>query len=209
VELRVERGEERFTLEIVGSNLTADPAVQGLALNLRDISERKGLEETAARAGVSRSADQARQPEPLPRSRPARAGARAPRPADHVAVMFLDSRRLQERQRHARPRRGDRLLQAVAERLVSTMRTTDTVARLAGDEFAVLLEGVDGLRTSSGPPRKLVEALGMPFVDRRERHRGRHQRGRGALDARERAEDLLSNADIAMYNAKAAGQGSL
>ena len=46
VELRRRaRRRDRFTLEIVGSNLTADPAVRGLALNLRDISERKALEE--------------------------------------------------------------------------------------------------------------------------------------------------------------------
>src|SRR5262249_58882251 len=41
----IDRGRERFVLEIVGSNLTNDPAVQGLALNLRDITERKALEE--------------------------------------------------------------------------------------------------------------------------------------------------------------------
>ena len=45
VELRIERGTDRYVLEIVGSNLTDDPAVQGLALNFRDISERKALEE--------------------------------------------------------------------------------------------------------------------------------------------------------------------
>ncbi|MGH8252943.1 MAG: PAS domain-containing protein, partial [Steroidobacteraceae bacterium] len=41
VEMRIERGRERYVLEIVGSNLSNDPAVQGLALNLRDITERK------------------------------------------------------------------------------------------------------------------------------------------------------------------------
>ena len=45
VELDIERGTTRHVLESVGSNLTADPAVQGLALNFRDISERKALEE--------------------------------------------------------------------------------------------------------------------------------------------------------------------
>src|SRR5438874_13065421 len=45
IELRIQRKDERCVIESVGSNLTTDPAVQGLALNFRDISERKALEE--------------------------------------------------------------------------------------------------------------------------------------------------------------------
>ncbi|MBV9697540.1 MAG: PAS domain S-box protein, partial [Gammaproteobacteria bacterium] len=45
LELRIDREGKRFVLETVGSNLSADPAVRGLALNFRDISERKALEE--------------------------------------------------------------------------------------------------------------------------------------------------------------------
>ena len=205
VELLVERGEERFTLEIVGSNLTADPAVQGLALNLRDISERKGLEEQlrelAFHDPLTRLANRN-----LFRDRVQHALALARRARRDVAVMFLDLDDFKNVNDTLGHDAGDRLLQAVAERLVSTMRTTDTVARLAGDEFAVLLEGVDGLPDVERPAAKLVEALGMPFVIGESDIEVGISVGVALSTPESAAEDLLSNADIAMYNAKAAGK---
>ena len=205
VELLVERGEERLTLEIVGSNLTADPAVQGLALNLRDISERKGLEEQlrelAFHDPLTRLANRN-----LFRDRVQHALALARRARRDVAVMFLDLDDFKNVNDTLGHDAGDRLLQAVAERLVSTMRTTDTVARLAGDEFAVLLEGVDGLPDVERPAAKLVEALGMPFVVGETDIEVGISVGVALSTPESAAEDLLSNADIAMYNAKAAGK---
>jgi diguanylate cyclase (GGDEF)-like protein/PAS domain S-box-containing protein len=205
VELRVERGEERFTLEIVGSNLTRDPAVQGLALNLRDISERKGLEEQlrelAFHDPLTRLANRN-----LFRDRVQHALALARRARRDVAVMFLDLDDFKNVNDTLGHDAGDRLLQAVAERLVGTMRTTDTVARLAGDEFAVLLEGVDGLPDVERPAAKLVEALGMPFTLGETDIEVGISVGVAISTPDSAAEDLLSNADIAMYNAKAAGK---
>jgi diguanylate cyclase (GGDEF)-like protein/PAS domain S-box-containing protein len=205
VELRVERGAGRFTLEIVGSNLTADPAVHGLALNLRDISERKGLEEQlrelAFHDPLTKLANRN-----LFRDRVQHAIAIARRARRHVAVMFLDLDDFKNVNDTLGHDAGDRLLQEVAERLINTMRTTDTVARLAGDEFAVLLEGVDGLADVEPPAAKLVEALGMPFVIGETDVEVGISVGIAISTAESAAEDLLSNADIAMYNAKAAGK---
>jgi len=205
VELRVERETERFTLEVVGSNLTADPAVRGLALNLRDISERKALEEQlrdlAFHDPLTRLANRN-----LFRDRVEHALALARRARRQVAVMFLDLDDFKNINDTLGHDAGDRLLQAVAKRLVSTMRTTDTVARLAGDEFAVLLEGIDALEDVERPAAKLVEALGAPYT----LGSGEVQVGTTvgvALSTGESvADELLSNADIAMYNAKAAGK---
>ncbi len=205
VELRVERGEERFTLEIVGSNLTADPAVQGLALNLRDISERKGLEEKlrelAFHDPLTKLANRN-----LFRDRVQHALAIARRAGHHVAVMFLDLDDFKNVNDTLGHDAGDRLLQAVAERLVTSTRTTDTVARLAGDEFAVLLEGVDGLSDVERPAAALVEALGMPFSIGESGIQVGISVGVAMSTEESTAEDLLSNADIAMYHAKAAGK---
>jgi PAS domain S-box-containing protein len=60
VELAIERGTARYVLESVGSNLTEDPAVRGLALNFRDISERKALEEQLRQMAAPRGGHWAR-----------------------------------------------------------------------------------------------------------------------------------------------------
>ena len=163
VELHVERGAERITLEIVGRNLSDDPAVRGLALNLRDISERKSLEEQlrelAFHDPLTRLANRN-----LFRDRVQHSLALARRTKRHVAVMFLDLDDFKNVNDTLGHDAGDRLLQAVAERLVDTMRTTDTVARLAGDEFAVLLEGIDSVADIERPAAALVDALGESFA---------------------------------------------
>ena len=163
IELRLDRATRRYTLEIVGSNLTEDPAVRGLALNLRDISERKALEqrlwEQAFRDPLTRLANRN-----LFRDRVEHALGLARRERRRVAVMFLDLDDFKNVNDTLGHDAGDRLLQAVADRLVRAMRTTDTVARLAGDEFAVLLEGVETVDDLERPAAELVEALGTPFV---------------------------------------------
>jgi len=205
VELRVESAPERQTLEIVGSNLTRDPAVQGLALNVRDISERKGLEEQlrelAFHDPLTRLANRN-----LFRDRVQHSLALARRARRHIAVMFLDLDDFKNVNDTLGHDAGDRLLKAVAERLVATVRTTDTVARLAGDEFAVLLEGIDSQEDLDRPADLLVTALGAPFSVGESDIRVGISVGVALSTPESVAEELLSNADIAMYNAKAAGK---
>ena len=205
VELHVERGIDRITLEIVGRNLSDDPAVQGLALNLRDISERKGLEEQlrelAFHDPLTHLANRN-----LFRDRVEHSLALARRTKRHVAVMFLDLDDFKNVNDTLGHDAGDRLLQAVAQRLVETMRTTDTVARLAGDEFAVLLEGIDSIGDVERPAAALVEALGQSFALGESGMQVSISVGVALSTPDSDAEALLSNADIAMYNAKAAGK---
>jgi diguanylate cyclase (GGDEF)-like protein/PAS domain S-box-containing protein len=205
VELHVERGAERVTLEIVGRNLSDDPAVQGLALTLRDISERKSLEEQlrelAFHDPLTRLANRN-----LFRDRVQHSLALARRTKCHIAVMFLDLDDFKNVNDTLGHDAGDRLLQAVAERLVETMRTTDTVARLAGDEFAVLLEGIDSVEDIGRPAAALVDALHEPFALGESGVQVGISVGVALSTPDSAAEELLSNADIAMYNAKAAGK---
>ena len=168
VELRVESAPERQTLEIVGSNLTRDPAVQGLALNVRDISERKGLEEQlrelAFHDPLTRLANRN-----LFRDRVQHSLALAARARRHIAVMFLDLDDFKNVNDTLGHDAGDRLLKAWRSASSQTMRTTDTVARLAGDEFAVLLEGIDSQEVRSAG-RSAGQRAGRAILGRRVRH---------------------------------------
>ena len=141
IELVVETGERRSTLECVGSNLMDDPAIAGLALNFRDVSERKALEEQLRKLAFH---------DPLTLlanrslfwNRVEHALTLAQRSQQRVAVMFLDLDNFKNVNDSLGHDAGDRLLQAAAQRLVKSTRPSDTVARLGGDEFAILLEGI-------------------------------------------------------------------
>ena len=104
---------------------------------------------------------------------------------------------------------GDRLLKAVARRLVETVRSGDVVTRLGGDEFAVLQAGVADPEDATRLAARITEALAQPFV-----LNGRELTISASIgitlhprDGRS-ANELLRNADLAMYQAKAEGRRS-
>ena len=205
VELRIERGPDRYVLEIVGSNLTGDPAVQGLALNFRDISERKALEEQLRQLAFH---------DPLTllanrnlfRDRVQHSLTLGQRGRHQVAVMFLDLDNFKNINDSLGHDAGDRLLQAVAQRLVKSTRFSDTVARLGGDEFAILLEGVATIAEVESVAASLIERLDQPFALNATEVRVSASIGLAFSTFEAGAEALLSKADIAMYHAKAAGK---
>jgi diguanylate cyclase (GGDEF)-like protein len=99
---------------------------------------------------------------------------------------------------------GDRLLKAVASRLGHTIRETDALGRLGGDEFVVIAEGMS---LAAGPEliaERLLEALAPPFrLDDGQAARLAVTASVGiATGPRESAEELLRDADVAMYRAK-------
>jgi len=208
IEAVVESGDRRSTLECVGSNLADDPAVAGLALNFRDVSERKTLEEQLRKLAFH---------DPLTLlanrslfwNRVEHALALAQRTGQRVAVMFLDLDNFKIVNDSLGHDAGDRLLQAVAQRLVKSTRPSDTVARLGGDEFAILLEGIGSEADIGGITRPISAAFNLPLlVDGRETDASASI-GVACSRPGDDAEQLLRNADIAMYNAKAAGKARL
>ncbi len=208
IEAVVETGERRSTLECVGSNLTHDPAIAGLALNFRDVSERKVLEEQLRKLAFH---------DPLTLlanrslfwNRVEHALALAQRTQQRVAVMFLDLDNFKVVNDTLGHDAGDRLLQAVAQRLVKVTRPSDTVARLGGDEFAILLEGIGSETDIERVTRPISAAFCRPLLlDGRETDASASI-GVACSRPGDDTEQLLRNADIAMYNAKAAGKARL
>jgi len=205
VELRLERAAQRCVLESVGSNLTQDPAVQGLALNFRDISERKALEEQLRQLAFH---------DPLTllanrnlfRDRVQHALALAHRGRSSVAVMFLDLDNFKNINDSLGHDAGDRLLQTVAQRIVKTTRSSDTVARLGGDEFAVLVEGMTSQRDAERLANALNDTIALPFTLNGIEVHITASIGVALSSADTGTDTLLSNADIAMYHAKSAGK---
>ena len=138
-----------------------------------------------------------------------RAHARTNRRGGHLfAVLFLDLDRfkhLNDRLGHAV---GDRFLTETARRLRATLRPEDTVARLGGDEFAVLVEDLADRAEVERLARRLKQELEEPCtlngqVVFTSTSIGIAFSGTGY----QRAEDLLSDADTAMYRAKANQKG--
>ncbi len=105
---------------------------------------------------------------------------------------------------------GDRLLMAVAERLSAAVRkNTDAVARLSGDEFAILQTGLNDPQAALALARKLLDSISQPFVLEGSKVQIGVSIGIAIYPTDGRlAEDLLRNADKAMYLAKSRGGGS-
>lgn len=105
---------------------------------------------------------------------------------------------------------GDALLKAVAERLLGVMRKSDTVARVGGDEFVVILHSLHNAQEANDIAHKILHALAQPFSI------GEHTLNIGSSlgvalypQHGEDAETLSKNADIAMYAAKGAGRNNV
>lgn len=103
---------------------------------------------------------------------------------------------------------GDELLKAIGQRLEEALGERDTLARLGGDEFAILLEGVGNLDRAVGVAEQLLSEFSKPFHPRQHEVYINASVGivLGAADY-EQPEDLLRDADTALYRAKALGKG--
>jgi diguanylate cyclase (GGDEF)-like protein/PAS domain S-box-containing protein len=133
--------------------------------------------------------------------------AQAHRVGKRLGVLFLDLDRFKVINDSLGHSQGDRLLQAVAERLQGSLREGDTVARLGGDEFILLLPGISRADDAARVAEKVLDCLKLPFrVEARELYvtasLGISLYPDDGLDA----DTLVKNADTAMYRAKDQGR---
>ena len=194
-------------------NLVDDPDVGGLVWNGRDVTERRALEdELTHRAhhdpltGLPNRALLLRR---LDETFAAPAGERVA-PATGLAVTLVDLDGFKSVNDTLGHPAGDELLQLAAQRLLGCVREGDVVARLGGDEFAAMIADVD-LDGALTIAERMVEVLHEPFTV------AGHQLAVGAsvgivhgaaeIIGGRSGDDLLRDADIAMYVAKRTGKG--
>ncbi|HSO95474.1 MAG TPA: EAL domain-containing protein [Acidimicrobiia bacterium] len=128
-----------------------------------------------------------------------------------IAVLFLDLDRFKVVNDSLGHDAGDALLAVLARRLESVLRPGDVVSRFGGDEFTVLCEDIDphaAARQSVNVAERIIDAVGEPFVlDGDEQFLSASVGIALAFHGSERPEDLLRDADAAMYRAKERGRG--
>ncbi len=204
VRLRQADGDFR-ALEMLADNRLADPLIEGILLNLRDVSERVALEEQlrhqAFHDSLTGLANRA-----LFEDRLMQALVRAARHGGRPAVMFVDLddfKTVNDSLGHAA---GDALLQETAHRLTDIVRGVDTVARLGGDEFGILLEELDLDREALEIAERLCAAIAEPLQVAGRDLRTSASIGVAWAGEGSTAEELLRNADVAMYVAKDRGK---
>ncbi|MBA3532407.1 MAG: EAL domain-containing protein [Ardenticatenales bacterium] len=206
-ELQIVRNDNHLLMmEANPRRIQRDGQVVGVQLTLRDISERKAFEEQLAQR-VFYDALTGLPNRALFRDRVDRALARSSRNKSSIAVLFLDLDRFKVINDSLGHSAGDQLLVQVARRLQSCVRPEDTVARLGGDEFTVLLEEVSTITDAVHVADRIARALRIPFI-LEERELFSTVSVGIVLNGPEhsRPDDLLRDADVAMYRAKARGK---
>jgi diguanylate cyclase (GGDEF)-like protein/PAS domain S-box-containing protein len=199
------RGVADVLLEMNCRDLRADHTVAGLVITMRDVTERRQLEleltHQAFHDSMTGLANRV-----LYSDRLQHALARGARDGSVVGVLFIDLddfKTVNDTLGHAV---GDQLLIAVAERISGALRADDTAARLGGDEFAALVENVQDPGAVEETAARILAALAPPVVIDGQPVHAVASIGITTTPEADNADDLLRQADLALYVAKGAGK---
>lgn len=209
VEFRVRHVDGSWrTLESIGKNCLDLPAIRGIIVNTRDVSERRAIQQRIQHLAYHDSLTGLPNRSML-QDRVAQAISRAERSEKKLAVMFIDIDNFKNINDTLGHDVGDDLLREVARRLRMSVRGHDTIARQGGDEFIVLLEELDGQRGAGRVAQKILEALRQAFDVG-----GTKQHVSGSIgialfpeDGRD-SQALMKNADTAMFHGKSLGKNT-
>ncbi|MBI3532262.1 MAG: EAL domain-containing protein [Burkholderiales bacterium] len=133
----------------------------------------------------------------------------------HCALLFIDLDNFKDLNDSLGHDVGDQLLEQVADRLVGCIREGDTAARFGGDEFVVMLEGLSEESSEAASQveivaEKILASLNQPYELMGKQHSSTPSIGIALFSGHEPgADELLKRADVAMYQAKAAGRNTL
>jgi diguanylate cyclase (GGDEF)-like protein/PAS domain S-box-containing protein len=188
-------------LETVFKNLLEDPKVNGIVLNSRDITERQrlseGLRKRAFHDPLTGLANRARFEEHL---------AHASRDGEQ-AVLFIDLDNFKTVNDSLGHAAGDQFLGEVARRLSSCVRVGDMVARMGGDEFAVLVSGSDAKMRAPRIAERILREMAAPIEVARRAITPSASIGIACGGDVQNAQEILRDADLALYEAKRSGKG--
>ncbi len=191
---------------VISSLRTRKVARAGRLISLRDITERKGLEQRLMQQALH---------DPLTglpnrtlfMNRLERSLARGRRRESKVAVLFMDLDNFKFVNDSLGHEAGDLLLVAVSKRVQPCLRSEDTIARLGGDEFAILIEDVKYTSEPAYVAERIVEELQAPFTLGGQLVVITPSIGIAIGDSsQDPSEHLLREADLAMYRAKEDGK---
>jgi diguanylate cyclase (GGDEF)-like protein/PAS domain S-box-containing protein len=205
--MRHANGEWRW-METIDTNRLADPALEGIVTNARDITDRRAMDETLA-FGALHDPLTGLPNRRLLDDRIDVALARASRNGDLVALLFCDLDRFKEvNDRHGHEA-GDEVLRQLANRLRLALRPSDSLARLGGDEFVVVCADMRSIQEAATVARRVMSSVEAPIETSAGTVQLRVSIGIAAVSGSEAASaepgTLLRNADAAMYRAKGRG----
>jgi diguanylate cyclase (GGDEF)-like protein/PAS domain S-box-containing protein len=187
-------------------DLTDDVTVKGRVVTLHDVTDRRRLEEELTRhafhdplTGVANRL--------LFQERVRSAVERAAERDGTVGVLLIDLDDFKIVNDTMGHQAGDQLLVAVVSRLVDVLRPQDSAARLGGDEFAALIENVSDASDVERIAGRIITALSEPFTVGDVLVSGASSIGVATTAEAVDAQDLLRQADLALYVAKGAGKG--
>ncbi len=204
---RLQDGEGAWRhVESMATSLLNDPTVAGIVLNTRDVSDRTRLEAELTRRAYN---------DPLTglanrvrfHALTEQSLRRPHRKATHVGVIFLDLDNFKNINDSMGHLHGDQLLIEVAARLLNATRGCDTVSRLGGDEFAVLLESLAHMEDAIPVAERITQAMKRPFTLGGSEVVVGASLGIAISYGGITADELLRDADVAMYVAKRNGKG--
>ncbi|HEX7095190.1 MAG TPA: bifunctional diguanylate cyclase/phosphodiesterase, partial [Acidimicrobiales bacterium] len=206
IELRVRHADGSWRhLEVMATNLVDNPAVHGVVLNARDVTDRvEAAAQLAARAyhdeltGLPNRA--------LLLDRLSEALRRARERRHLVGVLFCDLDRFKIVNDSLGHAHGDELLREAARRIQALIRPGDTVARLGGDEFVVVIDDMVRSGDAVLAARRLRRAIAKPMDLAGHSTVITTSVGIAVSDGSDTAEDLLRDSDTALYRAKDRGR---
>jgi diguanylate cyclase (GGDEF)-like protein/PAS domain S-box-containing protein len=207
IEIRLHDGGGQWRhAEVLVTNLLNDPAMQGMVVTVRDVTERKAFEQQLTQQAFY-DALTGLPNRVLFRDRLEQALVRAVRRKDAVGLLFLDLDNFKLINDSLGHQVGDKLLVEAAARLRACVRDQDTVARLGGDEFVVVLELLAGEEDALPAAKAIAHQFSRPFMlDDREVVVTVSIGIAISTAGQEHADNLLRNADVAMYRAKSDGR---